>query len=234
MHVVEDGAPKIINLQLSRLIYHQTVSPHHYISLLLHTVRIQKVYHTSRTMFRTPVSRHVRTTTSSARLPLRSSSRQFSSSPIASQKVPFRIDSEGTGVAQTVTVQGSPHKISVDAYPSFGGKDTAPTPLAYSLTSLSSCSQVTGSLVAKDLGIKLGRWQVTVKADLGTDVLVKGEQGNANWDNVELLVRVQTDIQGDDTKFQKFADETERRCPITQLFKRSGAGWKSQWVNEPL
>ncbi|KAL1985142.1 hypothetical protein VTN96DRAFT_8164 [Rasamsonia emersonii] len=186
-------------------------------------------------MFRTKVSRHiVRSSSSSVRLPPRSSPRQFSSSPIARQKVPFRIDAEGTGVAQTVSVQGSPHKISVDAYPSFGGKDTAPTPLAYSLTSLSSCSQVTGSLVAKDLGIKLGKWQVTVKGDLGTDVLVKGEQGNANWDNVELQVRVQTDVQGDDAKFQKFAEETERRCPITQLFKRSGAGWKSQWVNEPL
>jgi putative redox protein len=176
-------------------------------------------------MFRTQVSRHL---ARSSRLPLR----QFSTSTITLQKVPFRIDGEGTGVAQTVSVHGSPHKISIDAYPSFGGKDSAPTPLAYSLTALSSCTQVTGSLVAKDLGIKLGKWRVTVKGDLPTAVLVKGEQGNANWDNIELQVRVQTD--GDEAKFQKFADETERRCPITQLFKRSGAGWKSQWVNESL
>lgn len=159
--------------------------------------------------------------------------RSFSRSATSSQNVAFRIDGEGTGVAQTVSVQGSPHKIVVDAYPSFGGNDSAPTPLAFSLTSLGSCTQVTGSLVAKDLGIKLGKWQVTVKGDLPTAVLIKGSQGNANWDNVELEVRVQTDAQQDDT-FRKFTEETERRCPITQLFKRSGTAWKSHWVNEKI
>jgi uncharacterized OsmC-like protein len=146
--------------------------------------------------------------------------------------VPFRIDGEGTGVAQTISVHGSPHRIRVDAYPSFGGNDSAPTPLAFSLSSLGSCTQVTGSLVARDLGIQLGKWNVTVKGDLPTAVLVKGEQGNSNWDNIELEVRVQTNVQDD--VFQKFAEETERRCPITQLFKRSGTGWKSHWVNDKV
>ncbi|KAJ9380438.1 hypothetical protein DTO063F5_6635 [Paecilomyces variotii] len=159
--------------------------------------------------------------------------RSFSQSSRALNKIAFRVDGQGRGVAQSVKVKGSPHFIEVDAYPSFGGKDAAPTPLAYALSSLGSCTQVTGSLVAKDLGITLGDWKVTVKADLDPAVLVEGKEGNANWDNVELNVRVQTDAK-DDAQFEKFANETERRCPITQLYKRSGTGWKSQWVNEKL
>lgn len=167
---------------------------------------------------------------STTRLPLLN--RQFSSTAATLSKIPFRVDGTGHGVAQSIKVKGSPHQISVDAYPSFGGKDSAPTPLAYALSSLSSCTQVTGSLVAKDLGAKLGEWRVTVNGELDPAVLVKGQEGNANWDNIELIVNVQTDA--DEVTFKKFSEETERRCPITQLFKRSGAGWKSQWVNEKL
>jgi hypothetical protein len=103
--------------------------------------------------------------------------RLFSRSAVISQNVPFRIDGEGTSVAQTISVHGSPHRIRVDAYPSFGGNDSAPTPLAFSLSSLGSCTQVTGSLVARDLGIQLGKWNVTVKGDLPTVVLVRATKG---------------------------------------------------------
>jgi len=157
----------------------------------------------------------------------------FSSSSRTLDKIPFRVDGQGTGVAQNIKVKGSPYEISVDAYASFGGSDSAPTPLAYSLSSLGSCTQVTGSLVARDLGINLGNWSVTVKGQLDTDVLVKGKDGNANWDSIELLVSVETDTN-DEGKFQRLASETERRCPITQLFKHSGAGWNSQWVNTAI
>ena len=159
--------------------------------------------------------------------------RCFSTSHRLQDKIPFRVSGSGTGVAQSVSVEGSPHKISVDAYASFGGADSAPSPLAYNLSSLSSCTQVTGSLVGKDLGFELGKWDVSVKGILDPKVLTKGDEGNSNWDRIELTVSVQTN-QRDEAAFQKFASETERRCPITQLFKRSGVDWKSKWVNQAL
>lgn len=158
---------------------------------------------------------------------------KFSTSSRTLDKISFRLDGQGTGVAQNIKVKGSPHDITVDAYASFGGSDSAPSPLAYNLSSLGSCTQVTGSLVAKDLGVTLGEWSVTVKGHLDTDVLVNGKDGNANWDSIELEVSLQTDTT-DEGKFQQLASETERRCPITQLFKRSGAGWNSRWVNATI
>jgi len=163
--------------------------------------------------------------------------RPFSQGPVKQNNntLSILVQGEGTGVAQTVGVKGHPHyKIQTDTYTALGGRDAAPSPLAYSLASLGTCTQVTGSIVAKDLGIGLGKWQVSVQGDLPLGVLVQGEQeGDGNWETVNLQVRVQTD-QTDDEKFKRFVAETERRCPITQLFRRSGAGLTSEWVNEPL
>lgn len=141
--------------------------------------------------------------------------RTFSTTIPKLQTIPFEIQSVGNGVAQEVSVKGSSHKINTDTYPAFGGKDASPSPLHFNLTALSSCSQVTGSIVAKDLGIELGKWEVEVEGQLDPSVLVKGEEGNANWKAIKLGVRVEANVGKEE--FEKFASETERRCPVTQL-----------------
>ncbi|SPO03244.1 uncharacterized protein DNG_05926 [Cephalotrichum gorgonifer] len=162
--------------------------------------------------------------------------RQFSSTPARLQSIPIRIQGRGVDTIQTVSVQDKTYKITADTYTLLGGKDSAPSPVVYSLTSLSTCNQVTGFVVAKDHGIELGEWNVEVDAQLPTAVLVGGEQGNPNWESLVLKVRVQTNIEGgqDDPKFQHFVSEVERRCPITALFKLSGVKYTSEWTNEPL
>lgn len=144
--------------------------------------------------------------------------------------VPFTVTGTGTGVAQSVQAGG--HHFETDAYPAFGGKDEAPSPLFYVLAALSSCNQVTASLVAKDLGISLGAWDFEVVGDLDTAVLVGGAEGNANFDKVTVRVTVQTDA--DDAQFEKLASETERRCPVSQLFVRSGVEFDNAWVRAQL
>ncbi len=146
--------------------------------------------------------------------------------------VPFVLTSTGTGVEQTLVVQGSGHEFRTDAYPAFGGADSAPSPLFYVLGALTSCNQVTGSLVAKDLGITLGAWSFRVQGDLDTAVLVGGAEGNANFDRVEVRVSVQTDATSE--QFARLIDETARRCPVTQLFARSGLDLSSTWEQVAL
>jgi uncharacterized OsmC-like protein len=114
-----------------------------------------------------------------------------------------------------------------------GGSDSALSPVVYSLASLSACNQVTGHVVARDHGIKLGEWKVDVEAKLPTKTLVNGEEGNPNWESVRLRVRVWTDV-GEEGEFRRFVAEAERRCPITALLKRSGLRYESEWVNEKL
>lgn len=146
--------------------------------------------------------------------------------------VPFVVHGDGTGVAQHVVVPDSPHAFDTDAYPAFGGKDEAPSPLFYALASLSSCNQVTAALVAKDLGLRLGRFTFAVRGDLDTAVLVGGAEGNANFDRVTVEATIETDA--DPEQFERLRSETERRCPVTQLFVRSGLEYVADWTSAPL
>lgn len=149
------------------------------------------------------------------------------------QTVPFVIDAEGTGVAQTLTVGGEhQHVFTADTYPSFGGDDAAPSPLSYVLGALTSCNQVTGSIVAKSLGITLGRWSFHIQGDLDPSVIGGGADGNANFDAVAVAVSVETDAT--EEQFATLTSETERRCPVTQMFKRSGLAYTSDWTRVPL
>ncbi len=147
--------------------------------------------------------------------------------------VPFTLTGTGSGVAQTITVEGAAkHTFRTDAYPAFGGADSAPSPLFYVLAALTSCNQVTGSLVAKDLGLSLGEWSFRIQGDLDTAVLVGGADGNANFHRVVVQVSVQTDATPE--QFERLASETERRCPVTQMFARSGLDLSSTWQREEL
>ncbi|SIS19363.1 OsmC family protein [Williamsia sterculiae] len=154
-------------------------------------------------------------------------------STVRSSVVPFVIESTGTGVAQHLTTHGpNRHEFDADAYPAFGGQDAAPSPLFYALGALTSCNQVTAAVVAKDLGISLGEFSFHVQGDLDTAVLVGGEDGNANFDVVTVAVTVQIDATGVD--FDRFVAEVERRCPVTQLFVRSGVRFESHWERTDL
>lgn len=151
-------------------------------------------------------------------------------STLRASVVPFVVEASGTGVAQHL-VAGD-HRFSTDAYPAFGGKDEAPSPLFYALGSLTSCNQVTASLVAKDLGITLGAFTFRVQGDLDTSVLVTGAEGNANFDTVTVEATVETDATGE--AFDHFVSEVERRCPVSQLFVRSGAAFVNTWTRADL
>lgn len=147
--------------------------------------------------------------------------------------VPFSVASRGSGVAQDITVQGEhQHRFAADTYPAFGGADASPSPLAYTLGALTSCNQISAQLVAKDLGIRLGEFTFTARGDLAPSVFVGGADGNANFEAVEVEATVETDAEGE--RFDHFVTELERRCPVTQLFRRSGLAYSSTWTPLPL
>jgi hypothetical protein len=105
--------------------------------------------------------------------------------------------------------------------------DTGATPAP-----LTSCNQVTASLVAKDLGIALGQWSFDIQGDLDTAVLVGGAEGNANFDRVEVRATVETDATPE--QFDTLISETAGRCPVTQLFERSGLELVNTWTRAEL
>jgi uncharacterized OsmC-like protein len=150
----------------------------------------------------------------------------------ASAVVTFRLHGEGQGVAQSIEVEGSPHAIAADGHPAFGGRDAAPSPLAYVLAGLTSCTQVTAQIVARDLGVRLGRFDLRLEADLDTAVLAKGAEGTGNFSRVHVAAEIESDASPE--LFARLKAETDRRCPVTQLYKRSGLDLSSSWTQREL
>jgi putative redox protein len=151
----------------------------------------------------------------------------------ASTLVPFALRGGGEGVKQTVAIEGSPHSFAAEGHSAFGGTDSAPSPLDFALGALTSCTQVTGQIVASgNSNIALGRWEIAVKANLDGAVLLNGGEGVSNFRDVDLAVSVETNL--DDNAFAKFAKEVEHRCPVTQLFRRSGVSVTTHWTAKPL
>lgn len=151
----------------------------------------------------------------------------------AATLVPFVVESLGTGVAQHLTVVGdNAHRFEADTYPAFGGQDAHPSPLAYALGALTSCNQITAQIVAKDLGVTLGAFTFHAQGDLDPSVLVGGAEGDANFRAVSVVATVETDA--DEATFDRLVDETDRRCPVTQLYRRSGTDFRATWTRRPL
>ena len=150
------------------------------------------------------------------------------------QTVPFVVSGSGVGVLQRIEVGGggAPHVFSTDTVPPFGGDDAQPSPLSYVLGALTGCNQITAQLVAKDLGVTLGRFSADAVGDFDPSVLAAGAEGNANFDAIRVEITVQTDA--DDATFDRLRSETERRCPVTQLAIRSGLEFSSTWNRAPL
>lgn len=148
--------------------------------------------------------------------------------------VTFSISGHGTGVAQTVAVTGADYTIQTDAYTAFGGNDEHPSPLAYTLASLSSCNQVTSSIVARELGITIESVEFDVSADFNPTTMTTGthRDGETTFQNLRVDARITTDASPE--QFQTLQAETERRCPVSELFRLAGVTTTTNWTRVPI
>ena len=147
-------------------------------------------------------------------------------------KVTYALSTEGRGMAQTARVRGTRHVIEVDAVPAFGGKDGAPGPLAYALAALTSCSQITAQAAAQQLGIHIERISFELESEIDLALLLGATpQGRPDFQAVDVQVTVHTDAGAE--AVARLQAETERRCPVYQLFTRSGVPMRSCWTALP-
>ena len=125
----------------------------------------------------------------------------------ASTLVPFALHGTGEGVKQNIAVDGGPLSFGAEGHRAFGGTDSEPSPLDFALGALTSCTQVTGQIVASgDRSIELGRWKIAVKANLDGAVLLNGGPGVSNFRDVDLSISVETNL--DESGFSKFVAES--------------------------
>jgi uncharacterized OsmC-like protein len=132
--------------------------------------------------------------------------------------VTLRVQTELTeGMRCGTTSRG--HTIVVDEPRSFGGGDTAQSPVELLLTSLATCQAVTYRLWAAELGVALDK--VTVEAE--GDIDLRGYLGltddvPAGYGAVRLRVRLEGPESAE--RYRELAEEADRHCPVLDALTR--------------
>lgn len=144
----------------------------------------------------------------------------------------FSVNGTGSGVRQDIDVIGSGHLIRSDAYADFGGNDEFPSPLAYVLASLSSCTQVAASVVAKEQSITIDSYRISADGDFDPTVLVSGREADRQHSDTFTAIRlaITVDTDAPQEQIDRFGLEVARRCPVNALFQRAGTSVTSTWT----
>eukprot|EP00762_Andalucia_godoyi_P002591 ANDGO_03408.mRNA.1 Osmotically inducible protein C len=145
--------------------------------------------------------------------------RAFGSAPSAKSTVKtFAIQAQGNGMA--TMIQEGKHTLLLDEPASFGGGDNGTTPLHAVLGALAGCEQVLGVMIAREMGIRVGR----VEYDVSGDVDVRGLFGvpgvPVSYQTVKVVMKV--DSQEPMEALQKWARAVEQRCPVCAMLHNAG------------
>ncbi len=123
----------------------------------------------------------------------------------------------GEGMRCETTARG--HTAAADEPRSFGGTDTAQSPVELLLTSLATCQAVTYRLWAAELGIALARIVVDVEGTLDLRGFLGLEEGvAAGYESVRIGVT----LEGAEApeRYRELAEVADRHCPVFDVLSR--------------
>lgn len=165
----------------------------------------------------------------------RPAARFFSSTP-AAQALKVNLTGTANGFVQELKTFGEgieSHQIKNDLFKALGGNDSAPDPIHHLFSSVSGCQNITANLVAKDLGINIGKAKIDIEADLATLDNTKGKY--PGFLTKSLTVNYELETDANDEQFEELRETTEAKCPIAQVFINSqGLKFTSNWIKAPL
>lgn len=111
------------------------------------------------------------------------------------------------------------HAVVVDEPASFGGTDTAQSPVELLLSSLATCQAITYRLWAAQLGVALDRVEVEVTGHIDLRGYV-GLDGDAAPGYERLQVRVTLEGPDEPARYAELRDAVERHCPVLDVLTR--------------
>lgn len=102
----------------------------------------------------------------------------------------------------------------VDEPERLGGTNAGPNPLEYELASLAGCINVTGHLVAKEMGLTISDVRMTLSGTLNpARFMGRGEEERAGFKEITVAL----ELQGvtDPAQLEKWRAAVEERCPVS-------------------
>jgi uncharacterized OsmC-like protein len=123
----------------------------------------------------------------------------------------------GQGMRCETTVRG--HTVVVDEPRSFGGGDSAQSPVELLLSSLATCQAITYRLWAAELGIAVDSIEVEVSGLLDLRGYLGMDDGaRPGYEALALKVA----LHGPETpeRYRELADAVDRHCPVLDVLQR--------------
>lgn len=123
------------------------------------------------------------------------------------------------------TVRGtglSPVKMSVDTgdfkFTVDGSNMEAASPVTYLLGILAGCLNITGHMVAKEMGLALNRMDVEVEGLIDPSVFL-GESAEGRAGYKRLSVKLTADMTADENQRKLWLEAVSGRCPVMDNLK---------------
>jgi uncharacterized OsmC-like protein len=122
---------------------------------------------------------------------------------------------EATTVNKTrMDIRSGNFVFSIDEPKSFGGTDAGPNPVEYLLGALAGCLNVTGHLIAHEMGFQIESMTIHLEGNLDPLAFMGKKQGvRAGFKEIRVHFHIKSDASAD--TLEKWAEAIESRCPVS-------------------
>ena len=104
--------------------------------------------------------------------------------------------------------------VIIDEPEKLGGTNAGPNPIEIELASLAGCLNVTGHLVAKEMGISLEKLEMKVSGSLNpAKFMGRGSDERAGYKKITVSLDVDSDASAED--LERWRAQIEDRCPVS-------------------
>jgi uncharacterized OsmC-like protein len=116
--------------------------------------------------------------------------------------------------ATRLDVSARDFSMVIDEPRNLGGSNAGPNPLEYELAALAGCLNVTGHLVAKEMGITVENLTMTLSGSLNpARFMGRGEEERAGFK--EIVVDLKLTSPAEEATLERWRQAVEDRCPVS-------------------
>ena len=142
--------------------------------------------------------------------------------------LPLTLDSTGVWQGRYRTdVAARDFAFTVAEPEGLGGDDAGPNPLEYVLGGFQGCVAVVVETVAKERGITIDDLRLGVSGTIDLRGFLGVPGVSPSFESIDGWVRLRADIDAE--QFEGLVAETERRCPLYNLFRDAGVTPEIRW-----
>lgn len=138
----------------------------------------------------------------------------------------IRLAGRGTSHSRSETeVDGL--TVVIDEPAARGGTGEGPSPTATAYSALIGCTNVIGNKCADKLGVDIGHLTFEMEVDFDRRGVLLMEEVDVPFKAIRLTVT--SDGAASEAELEAVARETEKYCPISKLYEKSGTNLTVTW-----